>query len=257
MWTIRQEQVDTFQQTALRKFEDEMVEHMNKFAPQHCKVAGEPAVREVIRMAITEGGKYRFTNRGPLRFYTELMFMFGVCFDTDPQYPWATATLGQSENLDESVLADRLFSEMNQYLDKVSGPDHRYLIEAMRRLSKLRMEDFLVPGKDVKTTILAKLSSVYPQKCEYLGEAVLRRLMEHAFKLAEESGVATDRGRVLMSAFTFAMGHGFSKDPLNGWIRRRLQDSRWPTPEERVEELYSKSLLFLSRNIALMAESKN
>src|SRR5215813_5278770 len=138
MWTIRDAQADTFRQTALQKFEDEMVEHLKNFSPQHCKVAGEPSVRQVIRMGVEHARKYGLTNRGPVRFYVELMFMFGSYFDTDPQCPWASAVLMDPEKVDQTFRADRLYSATNKYLAEVSGPEHQYLIEAMRRMSQLR-----------------------------------------------------------------------------------------------------------------------
>lgn len=251
MWTIRQQQADTFRQTALQKFEDEMVEHLKKFSPQHCKVAGEPSVRQVIRLGIETARRYGLTNRGPVRFYIELMFMFGSYFDSDPQYPWAGAVLRDSEVIDQTIRADRLYDAMNKYLAEVSGPDHQYLIEAMRRLSQLRIEDFLTPGQDPEEGMLAKLLSIYPQRCEYLGEPLLRATIRHSFKLADLYNLSTDRGRVLMTGFAFAMGHGFAKDPLYGWVGRRLAEPRSSRATDRVEELYSKALLYLSRNRTL------
>jgi hypothetical protein len=203
-----------------------MVEHLAKFAPQHCKVAGEPAVRQVIRLGIENGRKYEFTNRGPVRFYIELMFMFGSYFDTDPLYPWAGTVLSDSQAVDQTVRADRLFSAMNRYLADVSGPNHEYLIGAMRRFRELRIEDFFVRGEGLEESILTKLRSVYPQRFRYLGEPVLRSLIRYGFNLADKYAVGDDRGRVLMTSFVFAMGHGFVTDPLYGWIGRRLQDPR-------------------------------
>src|SRR5258707_14386417 len=185
MWTIRQQQADAFSKTALQKFEDEMVEHLKKFSPQHCKVAGEPAVREVIRMGIENAKKYGLINRGPVRFYIELMFMFGSYFDSDPQYPWTGAVLKDPEVIDQTARADRLYDAMNKYLAEVSGPEHQYLIEAMRRMSQLRIEDFFSPGQNLEESILAKLNSVYPQRSKYLGEPVLRVMIRHGFKLAD------------------------------------------------------------------------
>jgi hypothetical protein len=257
MWTIRQQQADSLKQTALQKFEDEMVEHLKKFSPQHCKVAGEPAVREVIRIGIENASKYSFTNRGPLRFYIELMFMFGSYFDTDPQFPWAGAVLKDPEVVDQTIRADRLYAAMNKYLADVSGPDHQFLIEAMRRLSRLRIEDFLTPGPDLEEGILEKLRSVYPQRCEYLGEPVLRTMIRHGFKLADIHSLANDRGRVLMGGFAFAMGHGFAKDPLYGWVGRRLTKPKSSSAADRVEELYSKALLYLSRNQTLAKDHES
>lgn len=251
MFTIRQQQVHALHQASLQRFEEEMLGHLRKFSPQHCKVAGDSAVREVIRIGIQNARNYGFTARGPLRFYIELMFMFGSFFDSDPQYPWANAVLSDSKIADETTRANRLYAAMNEYLAAVSGPDHKYLIEAMRRLSRLKIEDFLAPGHDVEEGILGKLRSVYPQRSEHLGDAALRAMIRHGFNVSDRYGLSNPRGRVLACTFVFAMGHAFDKDPLYGWVGRRLNDPGSSSAAERVEELYSKALLYLSRNQTL------
>lgn len=255
MWTIRQEQSDTFKQTALHKFEDEMVEHLRKSYAEHWKVMGEPAGRRVIQLGIERAKKYGFTNRGPVRFYIDLMFMFGSYFDTDPQYPWAGTVLTDSEKVDQSVRADRLFTAMNEYLSHVVDPEREHLRAAVQQLMQSRVEDVLKPGINLEETILQMLRSVCPIRCEYFGDSVLKALVQHGFGLARRYGFTTDKGMVLMTVLTFAVGHGFYKDPLNGWIVRRLENPRWPDVNKRVDDLSSKSLLYLKHIVANRSES--
>src|SRR5215510_13947025 len=114
MLTIRSEQADAFRQAALQKFEDEMVVHLKTSYAEHWKVMGEVAGRCVIQLGIERAKKHGFTNRGPVRFYIELMFMFGSYFDSDPQHPWASHVLNDPESVDQSVRADRLYAAMNE-----------------------------------------------------------------------------------------------------------------------------------------------
>src|SRR5207302_709278 len=72
MLEIRSEQITVFEQAALEAFEDEMVEHLKKFSPEHCEVMGEPRVRSVIQLGMARAKTYGFTNRGPVRFYLEM-----------------------------------------------------------------------------------------------------------------------------------------------------------------------------------------
>ena len=58
MLKIRKEQMEVFEQAAIRNFEDEMVQHLKKFSSRHCEVIGEDNVRKVIRMGIERGKKY-------------------------------------------------------------------------------------------------------------------------------------------------------------------------------------------------------
>jgi len=141
MWTIRQEQAETFRQHHLRKFEDEMVEHLAKFAPKHWKSICEQSGRQVIRLGIAQAKKYEFKMRGPVRFYIELMFMFGSDFDTDPQCSWASAVLNAA-NLDEAERSDRLYYRLRDYMLEVLGMDRQHEISALRRVLQIRMEEF-------------------------------------------------------------------------------------------------------------------
>ena len=250
MWTIRQEQTEAFREKHLQKFEDEMVEHLKGFSPQHCKVAGEPAVRQVIRMGIENAGKYGFTNRGPVRFYIELMFMLGSYFDTDPQYSWARTALTVPQSMDQMARADRLHSHTKDYLSRVFGPGQQYMIEAMRRLSKTRIEEVVSPNANCEEGILKALGLIYPEKCNYIGQSALRTLAKHGLKLAQSYGFETEKGKALMVGLAFAVGHGFSADPLYGWVGRRLANRRRLDPLQKTEDLYSKSMLYLERVVA-------
>ena len=250
MWTIRQEQTDAFRQHHLQKFEDEMVEHLKKFSPQHCKVTGEPSVRQVIRMGIENAKRYGFTNRGPVRFYIELMFMLGSYFDTDPQYLWARAALNDSIYVDQMVRADQLYSRTKDYLSRVFGPGQKYMVEAMQRLSAMRIEELIKAGGSIEEDILEGLRTIYPQKCDYLGEHVLRALIQTGFDFARKNAFATEKGMALMVGLAFAVGHGFAVDPLYGWIGKRLDNKRHRDPPDQIEELYSKSMLYLKHVVA-------
>lgn len=245
MWTIRQEQIDAFRQAALQQFEDEMVEHLKEFAPRHWKVMGEQDGRKAIRLGIERAEKYGFTNRGPVRFYIELMFMFGSDFDTDPQYPWAREVLKSPTEMDQMLRADQLYERMEEYSSKVSGPNRRYLGEAMERLSHATPGDFIRPDMSLQQSILQGLKSIYPKKCDYLGDKVLDALVSHAFKIGQHYNFTTEKGQMLMVALVFAAGHGFPNDPMYSWIARRMDSKRWPDPTRRADELHSKAILYL------------
>ena len=255
MLTVRQEQLESIRQYHLRKFEDEMVEHLKKTQVEHWKVMGEDNGRTVIRLGIKQAANHGFTRRGPVRFYIDLMFTFGSFFDTDPQYPWASTALANLEGYDEGTIADRLFSAMTDYYVKVVDPEREHLRAAVKDLTKNRVEDVLQPGVNLEELILRTLRSTCPIRCGYSGDAVLRGLVQRGFELAKQYELETDKGKVLMATLTFAVGHGFYKDPLNEWIVRRLENKRWPDPSKRVDDLSSKSLLYLEHILAGRSQS--
>jgi len=250
MITIRHEQQQAFQQASLQRFEDEMVEHLKQFAPKHCEVIGEPAVRNVIRLGMERAKQYGFTNRGPVRLYLEVMFMFGSFFDGDPQLPWVVEILNDRAKPDQMGRADRLHVRTMEYLNDVVGPNKEYYMEALRRISRGRAEHFPVSGGDLENAAVRALTTLYPQKCEYVGQARLRALIQGCVKDATEHGVSTLKGVSLFIVLAFTLGYGYASDPQFPWIGATLDDALVGDPTARVERLYKKATAYLAGALA-------
>jgi hypothetical protein len=122
--------------------------------------------------------------------------------------------------------------------------------EAAQRLSNSPFEVLLRDGLSLEDRILGVLWSICPSRCEYLGRPALKHMVQHGFELAQRYGFTTDKGKTLMATLALAVGHGFANDPLNGWILRRLNKPRWTDPEKQVDELYSKSRIYLNHILA-------
>src|SRR5271157_42205 len=250
MLTIRPQQEEAFRQAALRRFEDDMVAHLNKFAPKHCEVIGEPAVRSVIRLGMERAKQYGFTNRGPVRFYLELMFMFGSHFDRDPQLVWASDILNDSGETDQQRRAERLHESTMEYLNGVVGAKREYYLAALRRLNTASLEDFPICGVDAEEVGLRGLKMIYPQKCEFVGEKCLRLLIQHGITLARSYSVATVPGVALFVSLAFALGYGFADDPQFPWVSAVLKDGTVPNPQDLTERLSKRARAYLAGVLA-------
>lgn len=256
MLNIRTGQMRVFEKAAADRFEDELVNHFKQFAPKHSAVIGEAGVRQVIRLGRARANKYGFTYRGPVRFYVEMMFMFGSDFDTDPQLPWAAAILNRSAASDQLRRADRLYDKTGVYLKKISGPNHTYSIEALRKLSRARIEDYPTSGANFEDVVVKGLQDIYPQKCRYLGELSLRGLVEIGLASANDYSVTTEKGMALFVALTFALGHSFASDPLFPWISSTLNDPHVDDANERAERLYTKVKLYLKHALTYLEQQR-
>jgi hypothetical protein len=258
MWTIRQEQAEAFRQYHLQKFEDEMVEHLNDFAPKFCEVRGEPCIRRVIRIGIERAAKYGFTNRGPVRFYIELMISLGSDFDTDPQYPWATDALGDQEFGSQAVRADRLFDQLCQYMDHVAGPKFQHTLDALRRVQTVDFDSAQVPGHDLPSRMIARLRMIFPQKYTYVREPILRKLVGRGLEMGGAYGIMSERGLTAIVGLMFGVGHGAVGDPLYPWVIATLTDSKVKDPNVRAERLYRKAQIYCERmSASLEAEQQH
>ena len=247
MLVIRNEQMQTMETFALQEFENELVEHIKTFAPKHSEVIKDEGVREVVRLGIGRSEKYGFTNRGPVRFYVEMMCMFGSDFDTDFQLPWAEGTLNNEVIKDQTQRADILYYKMVEYLKEVYGPDDKYSLDALRRLSKANPEDFNLTKQDFNNQIAAALRQIYPQKCDYLGEELMNTLIRRGIALARAHSINSLNGTAMMVASMLALGHGFAADPLFPWISSTLSDEAIADPNERAENLQRKIKIYLDR----------
>jgi hypothetical protein len=245
MHIIRKEQMAVFQQAAFKDFEDQMVEHLKRFTPRHCEVMGEPAVRTVIRMGIERAMHYGFTNRGPVRFYIELMFMFGSYFDTDPLMTWAAEILDDPLISDQMVRAERLYEKLADYVEKVAGPDNKSVNEALCRARQQRFEDLSVPVENFENEIIARLAANYPEKCQYVGESALRQLIPLGMDLATRHSVSTNAGKVFLIGLMFAQGHGVAIDPQLPWVSATLNNPAISDPNKRMKRLYNKVITYL------------
>ncbi len=254
MLVVRQGQMAVFARAAIENFEREMREHLKTFTPKHCEVLGDDGVRRVVQLGRGRAGAYGFANRGPVRLYIELMFMFGSDFDTDPQYPWTAQILAANNGVDQMTRADRLYEKTLDYLEKVAGPDNEYAKAALRRVKEQRLDAVRASPGSLETEALSRMKQNYPEKCQYVGDAALRALIPRGIESAKQHGVATDKGSILFIALAFVLGHGFASDPQFPWIESTLKNDHITDADRRIERLYSKAMTYLDHVLAYHGE---
>jgi len=254
MLVIRAEQMDMLKEAALRSFEDAMVRHLYLFAPHHCEGIGEENVRRVIRLGLERSAAYGFTARGPVRFYLELMFMFGSHFDTDPQLPRWTAEILQDGTIDDQMLrADRLHERTLDYLRVVAGPDNAYARKAVQNFRVIAAQPLPFSAETLVNGLLTAMQQLYPERYTYVGEEALRALIEEGRTMAERQAMMTVRGVTLCSLLMFELGHGCFNDPLYPWIARTF-DGQTDDPNQRVQRLERRVMAYLELILKRLAQ---
>jgi hypothetical protein len=146
--------------------------------------------------------------------------------------------------------ADRLYQAHQKYVDEVCGPDYKYELAGLRRLSEMPLEDLplsIGPPEEFGGKSIAR---IFPEKADYLGEAVLRQLFCHGLDLAKKYSLTTSKGAALLVWLTLTAGHCFDQDPLYPWIQKTLQDARFPDPNARADRLYARAMTYLRHMFA-------
>jgi len=243
MLLIRAEQMKTFEQAAMLRFENEMVEYSKDISPRLCEVIGDERLRLALRSAITRAMAYGFTNRGPIRLFIEMMFFCGSVFDTDPQY----ATVGEilRSPSDQMYRAEQIHEGYLDYLDKVSGPGTVNVHKALRNLAYFVQTPIRFSINNFVPGMLQEMNNLFPKKTAYVGAERLTALIHEGQTEAQQYGFLSIRAQVLIVVLMFAFGHGCTNDLLYPWISRTLKDERIIDSEARAARLEKKAVTWL------------
>jgi hypothetical protein len=143
---------------------------------------------------------------------------------------------------------------MNEYLDKVAGPDNEFSIQALRRLQLASFDSIAAGSAGFDDAVTRGLRAIYPQKAECVGESVIQGLIQRGLDLSKKHSLSTHKGTALIVSLMFALGHGITVDPLYPWIGATLNDRLVTDPAARTDRLYSKTRVYLDRVLAHLGE---
>jgi hypothetical protein len=250
MLCISHRQREAFREAAREHFMNEMVVHAKAFSPQLCRTLGEEQLRLAIEAAVSRAGDYGFTQRGPVKLYVELVFLFGSSFDSDPQYPWARSILEAREGHSQMHRAELLYGRTKDYLEHVVGQDDIHAVEALERISVFARSSKSQAWLRFLAEPEQAVRSLYPEKAAYVGGEAIQALVGAARREAAARGIGIEDGHVLACLLMFAFGYGCLSDPLYPWISNTLQDSRIDGAEKRVHRLENKALTWLDHVLA-------
>ncbi|MRG98039.1 hypothetical protein [Polyangium spumosum] len=247
MLKISQNQIQAFEASAQRSFEEEMTSHIRTFAPRRCREIDDGQLRMAVRDGINRARVYEFTNKGPIRLFLETMLLFGAHFDTDPQYPVFASQL--SASTDQMVRAERIYDEIVAYQSVVLGQGSRNLRDALAALIDLarssgaRVDDF-------DANMLQALASSFPKKAAYVGRERLQGLIRRGRVEASGYGLHGARAQTILVTAMFALGHGISRDWLYPAVQQALADMSVRDTSALAERFESTLLLLLERTLA-------
>jgi hypothetical protein len=249
MLVIRSPQIHLFQQNARRAFITEMVVHLGTFSPPLFDTLSEASRYQTVQFGIERAEHYGFSLRGPVQLYLELMVLLGSHFDTDPQYPWATAVLNDAPSTPEIQRAEQLYQHTMNYRREVAGPEDGYMLQALINIQILAQHPLNLALHNPMASLLGEIQRIYPEKAAYLGEQALETLISKGINGARKQQFATPRGITLVVLLMLMLGHGCGADPLYPWITKALQDDH-SDPETRAKRLEGKALTWLEHVIA-------
>lgn len=241
MLKIRKEQYEELGKVTLKRFEDEMVEHLQKFFPKYHEIYGEPLIRKVIQCGTEHAEIYGFLTKRDTPLFIDLMLLLGSHFDQDPQYPWATEILKDQSVENPIEKADKLYDRALKYLDEAAGKENEYLGRALLRIREIPFQDYS------KGSVASLLQEIWPQKYKVLGGLILNALIENGNQSAREHDMTSKQGEAVMTVLKYLLGSSFDKDPQFTWANKILNDKSILTESIRIDKLYKEAMVFLGK----------
>jgi hypothetical protein len=244
MLKITATQQAAFERAALADFEARMLAHLKRFSPRHLRIVGDPQLNGLIVVGQKRAELYGLVSERSARIYIEMMLMFGIGFDADPQHVWASEPLRGAG--DEHVRADRLHAAAWRHVDRTAGddldPDGRVVPgRAVAQLQQFAREPEHAPidetALDLRVRLVAQIHRVFPRKCEDIGEPALVRAVKHALATARSFGLIGERGLALFVGLAIQLGAEFYHDPQFMWAKRALGGVGIVDERTRVEQL--------------------
>lgn len=224
MFRVIKDQLSALGLLAKNKFVEDMVEHLYAFTPEHAKSLGPKALQNIVDMGIQRARKHGFTQRGPVQFYIELMFLLGSDFDTDPQLRWASNTLNKPWDRDYQLRrATELFQHASYYLNAVAGPGNQYVFDTLRRTISGGFDFVPDSASNIVEELLQKLRYLAPEKYTFVGQDPLKVLIQHGLSAARSYNAQTVFDQKLIVLLMFEFGHGCLTDPQLPWIELTLR----------------------------------
>lgn len=242
MLVIKSDQVDVFRDASLKRFEDEMVEHVKAFFPNHYNAMQEGNVRKTIQYGYLRASTYGFTTIRNVCLYLNNMLLLGSNFDVDPQYPWARKIL-IDENITEPILKiDELSDKTLSQLKQVAGPNNIYIYRAILNFTCNADDIFKRLNESDLSKSLYHLNLLYKQKFEVIGEGNLKQMIEYGIANAAKYGIRSEPNVLIYVVFMFMMGSGFDKDPQFPWVKTILHENTLSDEHKKIEVLYATAI---------------
>ncbi len=238
MFSIQNKQLEAFKDLALKKFEDEMVEHIKEFFPSHYIMIQEIAIRNTIRFGYLRAKNHGFSTKRNVCLYINNMMILGSHFDYDPQYPWANFILKDDSERHPIIRIDKLCDKTLDVFDQLLGRRQLFINRALLNLHNNADLILQMLRSSDLTGAFQHLRIIFPEKYDVIGEFNLSQMINYGFDQANTYGITSQSSILIYIVCMFLLGSDFDKDPQFPWARKILNDFTVKDKNEKAELLY-------------------
>lgn len=234
-----------FEDAAFEDFIKELCLHCKEYSPDLINTLTEEQLDAAVRKGVDRAKVYGFTNRGPIRFFIEMMVAFGSGFDTDPQFPWTAETLSKHEETEQMVLSEELYQKAIPAFEKIFGEDAFYTNNALKAMMVKIETGITFKRENFKQDMLLLLKEIHPLKCKEVGDENLKTLINDGIARGRDRyNFKEARSMALIVLLKFALGHNFDIDPFHPWVTLTLTREHNGSPDELAADLEKRAMVW-------------
>lgn len=230
-------QFDSFRADSLRKFEDEMIAHVQRYFLNHYKALGEPALRKAIRYGYARARRYGMSSIRNVCMYLNNMILLGSNFDLDPQYPWTAELLAEKARTPEARM-DEMSDRTLKFIGEIGGPNNLYIFRTLLNLVNNSEAIYQQVQVESPHELVDVFRTLYPQKAAAVGNDNLRQMISKGIRDAGKYDITNWPALGVYALFMFTMGSGFDEDPQFPWAVEILKDAALNDETVKTERLY-------------------
>lgn len=251
MLRVRRSQTLALKHVEAAKFEEDLVEHVREFFPEHYHLMGDGVTRRVINYVAGRAQGYGLTTQREICLYLTVALLIGSNFDDDLLLPWAHQILTDTSNRPPRVRLDHLVDRTLSYISFIAGPKNVNLHRSFLRLAHfLRNPSALVTEpfcSNHEQHYLEKFEIIFPKKFEAIGEENVVAAYRQGLVDAANYGFCDGLGMGTYVTVVFIAGSALDRDPqlisINGLFQK-------PSTEDATAlgaELHNRSCALLDR----------
>jgi hypothetical protein len=206
------------------QFIEELLAYCEERAPGFTGQVGEERLKNIIRAIAAQAKVFGFDQRGPVRFYMDMVWAFGWECEHDPQYPWIMETRKRLDNAPQLTQAEELYKQLTAWHEASWGPNWQDYKDALGKIARANLVDLPVRAHAFERDMTACLKNLYLIRYDQNGEQAMQAAIQRGRQNARDLfhfEMATNQALVVLVAFM--RGHAFMHHPIH---------EAWAHPED-------------------------
>lgn len=256
--TVTNEQLTALKPYVLDNYTDGLILHCNKLYPHLERTLSRERLKLSLKEAVYKAEESGFTQRGSVQFYIDMLVVFGMGFETDPQYPWIQQNLVQNKKLSELERSMALYQQVHLYLNEITGEQDQHLLASAVRLQKLTLDNMNIERKTYIKDVHTLLYNVYPQKYQQSSKDDLTNLVRQGtIKAQAQYQLEKPNHAALIVLLMFVLGHQFDEDLFQPWIHQEKIQQYIGDNERLINKIVTRAKIWLDSAIKANTKKSN